>query len=61
MAVANLFHSLRWRKAAQTQQHTGVVILETVSSRETVFQLRSKVRGMKQFVSFDGRLVSSVV
>src|SRR5260370_9806067 len=41
MANANLFHSLGDRKIAQTQQHTGYEVLETVSSRETVFQLRA--------------------
>jgi hypothetical protein len=42
MRNANLFHSFGRQKAAQTQQHTGIAVLETVSSRETVFQLRAK-------------------
>jgi hypothetical protein len=41
MANANLFHSLGDRKIPQTQQHTSYEVLETVSSRETVFHLRA--------------------
>jgi hypothetical protein len=31
-----------FRKTAQIQQHTSVAIVETVSTRETVFQSRAK-------------------
>jgi hypothetical protein len=42
MGNAILFHSLARRKAAQTQQHTGFAVLETVSTGETLFHLRTK-------------------
>jgi hypothetical protein len=38
MGRANLFHNGVHPKAAQTQQHTRVAIVETVSSLETVVQ-----------------------
>lgn len=38
-------------KGLSGQQHTTVAMMETVSSRETVFQGRSKLRARKQFVS----------
>src|SRR5213082_1612665 len=42
MGNANLVCSLDIRKIMQTQQHTGFAVLETFSSRETVFHLRKK-------------------
>ena len=51
MGDANLFRSLGDRKTPQTQQHTVFEILGAVSSGETMFHLRAKVRALKQFVS----------
>jgi hypothetical protein len=42
MGSANLFHTFDGEKMAQTQQHTGVAVLETVSMRETLFHLCAK-------------------
>jgi hypothetical protein len=55
MGHANPFTRLGRQKTAQTQQHTIFEILRAVSSGETMFHLRAKVRGLKQFVSGPGR------
>jgi hypothetical protein len=51
MGDANLFHSLRGRKTAQTQRHAGFESGKGVSLIETLFHPCAKLRDLKQFVS----------